>query len=402
MKKEISLISRGMRIAGRNPSMIFTLARMEYRHRWGIERDRRLRPGYSAPPTNITACLTLRCNLKCTMCRQWGRDQQVPDNRTWYDRHRELPLSSWVSFLDQAAPYRPWLYVTGGEPLISPNFRGLVQAARQRGLMVQLQTNGTLLAGVAEFLVKSGVLAVSISLDGPPEVHDAVRGVKGAFQRLAEGVEALVAARAKFNSPSPIVSLNCTISKLNLDTLAEVVPLAVKLQADALQIQHTMFNAQEQVDRHNAYFSPERVDEMGLDMALPSIREDGYYQSEIGPGDIPKLKAGLRQARTLARGRIKLVFMPNLPDEFLRSYYLDLNFPFSQGCDFFWKTLRVSPDGSITPCLNFKAGSIVTDSFAEIWNGPKMQALRRLFSTRLLPGCARCCQRHYLQGSRAF
>jgi Fe-coproporphyrin III synthase len=268
--------------------------------------------------------------------------------------------------------------------------------------MVQLQTNGTLLAGVAEFLVKSGVLAVSISLDGPPEVHDAIRGVKGAFQRLAEGVEALMAARARFNSPTPVVSFNCTISKLNLDSLAEVVPLAIKMQVDALQIQHTMFNAPEKVDRHNAFFSPARVGDMGLDMALPSIREGGYYQSEIGPDDIPRLQASLRQARALARGRIKLAFMPNIPDKFLDAYYLDLDFPFSQGCDFFWKTLRVSPDGTISPCLNFKVGSIVTDSFAEIWNGPKMQAVRRLFSNRLLPGCARCCQRHFLKGSRAF
>jgi hypothetical protein len=70
MSKEISSISRGLRIAGRNPGMIFTLLRMEYRHRWGIERDRRLRPGYSAPPTNLSVCLTFRCNLKCAMCRQ--------------------------------------------------------------------------------------------------------------------------------------------------------------------------------------------------------------------------------------------------------------------------------------------------------------------------------------------
>ena len=192
MHRKLTLFGRALQIAWRNPNIIPTLLRMEYRHRWGMARDRRLRPGYSAPPTNLAVCLTYRCNLKCSMCRQWRRDQDIPDNRTWYDRHRELPLATWVSLLDQVAPFRPWLYVTGGEPLISPNFKGLVQEARHRGLTVQLQTNGTLLAGVAEFLVKAGVLAVSISLDGPPEVHDAIRGVKGTFRRLAEGVQALL------------------------------------------------------------------------------------------------------------------------------------------------------------------------------------------------------------------
>ena len=209
------------------------------------------------------------------MCRQWGRDQDIADNRTWYDRHRELPLSTWVSLLDQVTSFRPWLYVTGGEPLLSPNFRGFVEAARQRGLAVHLQTNGTMLAEVAEFLVKTGVLAVSISLDGPPEVHDAIRGVKGTFGKLARGVEALLAARAKFNSPTPVVGFNCTITKGNLDFLGEMVPLAIQMQADTLQIQHTMFNSRENVARHNSFFTPDRVRDLDLDMALPSLREGG-------------------------------------------------------------------------------------------------------------------------------
>ena len=402
MLKDLALLGRALKIARRQPSIIHTALRLEYRHRLGIPRDRRLRPGYSGPPTNLAVCLTLRCNLKCRMCRQWRRDQDIADNRTWYDRHRELPLSTWVSLLDQVTSFRPWLYVTGGEPLLSPNFRGFVEAARQRKLAVHLQTNGTMLAGEAEFLVKTGVLAVSISLDGPPEVHDAIRGVKGTFGKLARGVEALLAARAKFNSPTPVVGFNCTISKGNLDFLGEMVPLAIQMQADTLQIQHTMFNSREKVARHNSFFTPDRVRDLDLDMALPSLREGGYYESEIGPEDIPRLQASLRQARALAQDRLKLLFMPNLPDEFLGPYYLDLDFPFLQGCDAFWKTFRVSPDGSISPCLNFRAGNIATESFAEIWNGAKMQSLRRLFSNRLFPGCARCCQRHFVQGSRAF
>jgi len=335
MHNKLSLISRALQIAWRNPNIISTLWRMEYRHRWGISRDRRLRPGYSAPPTNLTVCLTYRCNLKCSMCRQWRRDQDIPDNRTWYDRHRELPLSTWVSLLDQVAPFRPWLYVTGGEPLISPNFKEFVQEAHKRGLKVHLQTNGTLLAGVAEFLVKAGVLTVSVSLDGPPEVDDAIRGVKGTFRRLAEGGEALLAARAKFNSPTPVLGFNCTITGDNLDFLVEVVHLAIQMGADTLQIQHTMFNSPEKVARHNAHFSPARVDELGLDMALPSIRQGGYYQSRIVAEDIPRLQAGLRRARVLAKDRLKLLFMPNLPDKFLHPYNLDLDFPFSQDCDAF-------------------------------------------------------------------
>lgn len=70
--------------------------------------------GLQRPPTNLAICLTLRCNLKCRMCRQLRGSQEIPANRIWYDQHRELDLRTWVSLLDQVAPFRPWLYVTGG------------------------------------------------------------------------------------------------------------------------------------------------------------------------------------------------------------------------------------------------------------------------------------------------
>ena len=402
MAKNLESLTRAVRIGWRNPNLIHTLIRMDYRHRWGIERDRKLRPGFSAPPTNLAICLTYRCNLRCAMCRQWRRDQDVPDNRPWYERHNELSLATWISLLDQVKSFHPWVYVTGGEPMISPNFRGFIQAARQRGLVVQVQTNGTLLAKEAEFLVRAGVLAVSISLDGTPEVHDSIRGVKGTFRRLSEGVAALQAARARLNSPTPVLGFNCTISKGNLHALPDIALLVIDMQADSLQLQHTMFNSKENVLRHNAIFSPEWVDKMGLDMALPSIREGGYYQSEIGPEDIPRLQESLNEARAVAKDRLKLLYMPKIPDKLLEAYYLDLKYPFVQDCDAFWKTLRVAPDGTVSSCLNIKAGNVAQESFREIWNGPKMQTIRRLFSKHLFPGCARCCQRHYLKGSRAF
>ncbi|MFA5110710.1 MAG: radical SAM protein [Desulfobaccales bacterium] len=402
MTKKMELLGRGLRIVRQSPHILPTVARMEFRHRYGIAWDQRRATGYSAPPTNLAICLTLRCNLKCSMCRQIRGGQDVPENRSWFFGKGEMELSAWISLLDQVKGFHPWLYVTGGEPLLSPFFKEFVEAARRRHLVVQLQTNGTRLAQVAEFLVEQGVVAVTISLDGPPEVHDAIRGVKGTFKRVAEGVQALMEAREKHRSPTPVLSFNCTISKDNVAWLADMVPLAISLKADVLQFQHTMFNSPEKVERHNAFFSPARVEGLGLEMAFPSICDGEYYQSAITTEDIPVLKASLAKARELARDRLQLVFMPNLPAEVMGPYYLDLDHPFLPGCDFFWKTLRVSPDGTISPCLNFKVGNLKELTFAAIWNGPKMRKLRQLFKQRLFPGCLRCCQRHYTKGSRAF
>ena len=170
-----------------------------------------------------------------------------------------------------------------------------------------------------------------------------------------------------------MLGFNCTISKGNLNSLADVVPLeAIQMQADTLQIQHTMFNSPERVARHNLFFTPERVNALGLDMALPSLREGGYYESEIGPEDIPRIKDSLRRAPGCwPKAGSSRRSCPTFPKNFWPPTISDLDYPFPPGCDAFWKTLRVSPDGTITPCLNFKVGNIAEQPFAEIWNGPK-------------------------------
>ncbi|MFH1115381.1 MAG: radical SAM protein [Pseudomonadota bacterium] len=375
---------------------------MEYRHRMGIRLDRRFRPGRSAPPTNMSLCLSMRCNLNCVMCRQNRHSENVPLNRSWFRKDRELPLEAWVSVLDQAVSFKPWLFVTGGEPILYPHFREFIEAAKKRRFTVHLQTNGTLLAKEADFIVDAGLEAVTISLDGTPDIHDKIRGRKGTFALVEQGVKALIEARLRAGSPGPILSFNFTISKQNLEALEEIVPLAHHLGADILQIQHTMFNTEDNVARHNRLFGDPMSRRLGLEIAEPSISDDEYYRNELGPEDMLPLLSGLRAAKDAAKDRIRVHFMPNLPDELIEPYYLDPDHPFHQGCDTFWKTFRILADGTFSPCLNLMVGNITDKPLMQLWNGPEMNNMRRLFTDRLFPGCARCCQRHYMKGSRAF
>jgi len=250
--------------------------------------------------------------------------------------------------------------------------------------------------------VEMGVEVVNVSIDGPPAVHDRIRGFKGGFAQVEAGVQALVAARHSRGRPNPILSVNCTISKGNLECLAEMVPLAIRLKADFLQLQHAMFDSPDNVARHNRFFSPERSRALGLEVAQPSICAGEYYENELQAEDLPKLHSALRQARQQARGRLKLHFMPNLPDQLLSPYYLDLNHPFPQGCDDFWATGRILADGTFSPCLNLVVGNITARPFLEMWNGPRMRQLRGLIAKGLFPGCVRCCHRHFTNASRAF
>ncbi|MGO8761355.1 MAG: radical SAM protein [Desulfobaccales bacterium] len=393
-KAKPSLSTRALRLMWRNPRMAHTMLREEYRKRFGINLDRRFRDGISGPPVNFNFNLTRRCNLKCAMCEQHRHDPG-PTGLPWYNPSRELPLSTWVNLLDQVSAFRPRLYLTGGEPTLYPHFAAFLTEAKRRGCLVHLQTNGTLLDRVADSLVAQGVEMVTVSLDGPLEVHDAIRGQEGAFQKTCAGIKALVAARDRQRSPGPIILINCVISKASLPTLDHMVPLARELGADILQIQHTIFNTAANVQRHNRALSPEFAAQAGLDLAPPSIPEGEYYESEITPADLPGLLDQLRKVRRLAKDRLKLLLLPNLPPDLLTPYYLDLAHPFPQVCNALWKNCRILPDGTVSPCLHMVIGNITAQPFAEIWNGPRMRGFRQIISRRLFPGCARCCSRSF-------
>jgi MoaA/NifB/PqqE/SkfB family radical SAM enzyme len=393
-RPKLSLFNRALKLIWRDPRMAQTLLREEYRKKFGIDLDRRFRDGLSAPPVSLNLHLTRRCNLKCVMCEQ-HRHTDGPTGLSWYDPQRELPLSTWVGLLDQVAAFRPRLYLTGGEPTLYPHFVDLLTEAKRRGFVVHLQTNGTLLDRVADSLVSEGVEMVTISLDGPLEIHDAIRGQKGAFRKTCQGIEALVAARDRLRSPGPIIQINCVVSKASLPVLDQMVPLAHELGADILQIQHTIFNTAANVRRHNLLLSPGFAAKAELDLTPPSIPEGEYYESKIIPADLPDLLDQFRKARLLAKNRLKVVFLPNLPLDLLEPYYLDLTHPFPEVCKSPWKVCRILPDGTVSPCLHLVTGNIATQPFAEIWNGPRMRRFRQVIARRLFPGCVRCCSRNF-------
>src|SRR6185312_12204898 len=80
-----------------------------------------------------------------------------------------------------------WVVLSGGEALMHPELWEITSALRSRHIRITLLTSGLLLKRHAERIAEE-VDDLIVSLDGPPPVHDEVRGVTGAFAALADGV----------------------------------------------------------------------------------------------------------------------------------------------------------------------------------------------------------------------
>ena len=126
--------------------------------------------------------LTRTCNLKCVHCYTDSASQAYAG---------ELTTDECKRVLDDLADFGiPAVLLSGGEPLVRPDFFELAAYARQLGLHVVISTNGTLIdREKAERFTELKFAYVGISLDSAdPAVHDRFRSVEGAFQRTMEGL----------------------------------------------------------------------------------------------------------------------------------------------------------------------------------------------------------------------
>ena len=133
-------------------------------------------------PVRVTAELTRRCTFACThcYCRLPREDAAIS---------AEMRGDEWARILAEAASEGAVsLLVTGGEPLLHPDFRGIWVAAKRLGLIPDLYTNASLVTPeVADFLARWPPRRVSITLYGATEgTHRAMTGREGMLDRVLE------------------------------------------------------------------------------------------------------------------------------------------------------------------------------------------------------------------------
>ncbi|WP_035104206.1 heme b synthase [Desulfohalovibrio reitneri] len=167
--------------------------------------------------------VTRACNLACKHCRAEACDMAYPG---------ELSTEEAKALIDTFPEVgEPIIIFTGGEPLLRHDIFELVPYAKSKGLRCVMAPNGTLLTEEnAARLKEAGIERCSISIDGPSgELHDAFRGVEGAFDGAMRGIEHLKKAGMEFQ-------LNTTVTRGNLPYFKDIFRLARDLGAAAWHI----------------------------------------------------------------------------------------------------------------------------------------------------------------------
>jgi cyclic pyranopterin phosphate synthase len=153
---------------------------------------------------NLRVSLTSACNYACTYCVPDGkRLVAAQDELTQVQITRAIELLIATAGIDK-------LRITGGEPLVSPKFDGVLRSVMQMPLVdVSFTTNGQLLSRKESVLRESGIRRVNVSLDtlDPVQFRRIARG--GDLQSVLDGIELLqeIGCRVKVNMV-PVRSAN--------------------------------------------------------------------------------------------------------------------------------------------------------------------------------------------------
>jgi len=306
------------------------------------------------------------CNCRCVMCDIWKTRA-----------HREIPLEGvrgWLPGWQELGVER--VVLTGGEPLMHSQFPELLRLVRDGGFSTTVLSTGLLVRRHADALARDCDELV-LSLDGPPPVHDAIRNVPRAFERLAEGVRAL---RSQ-GGTKPRITARCTVQRANCTSLCATVDTAIALGLDGVSFLAVDVSS-EAFDR-TAPLSEDRVREL-----LPSADQLSSLEAEINA-----LEA--RHGDAFGSG-----YIAEKPDKLRRRllhYFqaaLGRNaFP-AINCNAPWVSAVVETDGTVRPCFFHRAYHRVDGgreaTLASVLNAPGAVSWRAMLDVQSDPICARC------------
>ncbi|MCI7783858.1 MAG: radical SAM protein [Parabacteroides sp.] len=175
-------------------------------------------------PINASFELTPVCNLRCDMCYVRMEQSRVAA------AGGVCSLREWLHAADALQRMGTlFILLTGGEPLLYPDFKELYVRLKERGFILTINTNATLIDDeMARLFQRLKPRRVNVSLYGVSnETYQALCHVPQGFDRCMEGLRRLKAYGID-------TKLNLTLTRQNIKEHRQMLALADELEMPAL------------------------------------------------------------------------------------------------------------------------------------------------------------------------
>ena len=235
--------------------------------------------GVHREPLSATFELTVRCNLHCKMCL--FRHADCENNAL---KAGELTAAEWIDMARQAADAGTFsLLVTGGEPMLRPDFCEIWEGINRYGFMTTLYTNATLVTPeVMRTLRRFPPHKIGVTIYGASaETYERVCGNGAAFERAMDGIAQLMTLPSR-------LEFRTTIIKDNLQDFSDLYRLTEERFGPQYKLTHTRLVTQSVrgacADVNTCRLEPEDNIKLSYQRTVELIREyvgDAYDERNV-------------------------------------------------------------------------------------------------------------------------
>ena len=302
------------------------------------------------------------CNCRCAMCDIW-KDNKNLKQLTENDI-RDLLVSLKKLGTQQVV-------MSGGEALLNPNFFKFCEILRKQNIKVSLLSTGLTLKKHAEQLVR-WVNDIIVSLDGNEEIHNNIRNIPDAFQKLKEGIHSIKSLASGFK-----ITARTVIHRLNFRHWANVIESAKEIGVS--QISFLPADVSSHAFNREVLWSDRRQHEILLNK-----------------NELQELKNIIESIIEMYAADFDSRFIAESPEKLRRIYgyyaaFYGLNpFPYKK-CNAPWVSAVVEADGTVRPCFfHAPLGNIREDSLSTILNNKKSMEFRKNLDMNTDSTCVKC------------
>jgi len=324
------------------------------------------------------------CNLHCKMC-----DVGVDFNESNFfenlmgSKPINMPIELLTKVLKQTKEYYPKAKIGYAftEPLIYPHLIESLKLANNLQLFTSITTNALNLKRYGDQIIESGLNEINISLDGPQDIHNEIRGHKSSFQKAVEGIELLLKHKNR-----PTISIYCVITEWNIGYLKEFIAFFKDYPLKEIGFMHTNYTTQSVADIHNKKF--------GHNYFATASNMESLDFSKM---DLPKLQFEIAEIKSM-KTKFPISFSPEInTKQEIEAFYNQPLKLMGKRCHDVFNNIMVKSNGTVIPahgrCYNLTIGNVYDNSIKEIWNSKAIAGFRRTLNKAggLLPACSRCC-----------
>lgn len=315
-------------------------------------------------PYKLTFIVTYKCNLHCKMCNIWCRKDQRP----------ELNMIEIEKFFNKCN-FFSWVNVSGGEIFLRPDITdivGVIIKSNKNLYLLDFPTNGfasdTIVSGVSKILkFKPKRLFVTISLDGPEQLHNELRGHSDAWQRAVKTFKEL--ERLSKHNRNMKVFFGLTLMPYNMNSLKETFD-AVKAKIPDIDKSSFHVNIAHSSEHYYA-------------------NKDSQY---IAKAPSFELLDDFLKTRKYGIGPVG--FLEKKYQRLVKDYFEKTKTPLA--CKALSSSCFIDPFGDVFPCsiYNRPIGNIKNSNlnFKEIWNSEAALVAYNDIKKGLCPQCWTPCE----------